>query len=434
MRHCRRLAAGATASRRHPSSLVLSPAGRTTQIAFRRGFATANDGGMAELRLTLGAGGISRLVVPTAAGPTMHSFGADASVADVLSDVGADSAAGEEGEGAVDGATPWADLLRLSSFSVSLGGESFVVRPPAQGDEEDGGGEDGGEAAAAAAAETLAALDAEAERVVAAAPVLQLKLALQADPRFTMPVAEFRALCRTHGAAGDDGAADALLTDMHEAGVVFSWPDGAHAGTVFLKPIEVADATFAALGLPGPTRHSADRVKKTWRAQLAAVEEELSRMTPVHERIMARARLVANVWTWGGFGALLAGTGVYWWLSYVYFSWDIMEPVTYFTASFFSIVGFWWYLFSNTDYEYENLYAVVRARSVRKQQAKAGFDGARFQALLEEQDELSGHIARAMRTLSYDDGAPIAPVAQAKLMRDIVYQNRMDGDLKAPSG
>ena len=107
--------------------------------------------------------------------------------------------------------------------------------------------------------------------MVAAAPVLQLKLALQADPRFTMPVAEFRALCRTHGAAGDDGAADALLTNLHDAGVVFSWPDGAHAGTVFLKPIEVADATFAALGLPGPTRHSAemvaivDRPRRWWR-------------------------------------------------------------------------------------------------------------------------------------------------------------------------
>ena len=438
-RHCCGLPAIA---RRHPARLVRRHGGRAALI----GRGLASSAGAGEIKLTRAAGGITRLVVPTSAGPTLFTVGADATVSDVLADVGAEAATegGEDtaGAAAVDGATPWANLLQLSSFSMSLGGESFVVRPPPADDDAgdagdagdaDAGEGDGGDAQAASAAQ-IACLDDQAERVVAAAPVLQLRLALQADRRFAMPCDEFHALCKAHGAAGNDAEAAELLTDFHEAGVVFNWPEGKHGDTVFLKPIEVADAAFAALGLPGPTRHSADRMKRGWRAELAAVDEELGRMVPVHERILARARTVANVWTWGGFGALLAGTGFYWWLSYVYFSWDIMEPVTYFTAGFFSIVGFWWYLFSNTDYEYENLYAVVRARSVRKQREKAGFDGARFEALLEEKGELEGHIARAMRTLSYDDGAPIAPVAQAKLMRDIVYQNRMDGDLKSPSG
>jgi len=43
--------------------------------------------------------------------------------------------------------------------------------------------------------------------------------------------------------------------------------------------------------------------------------------------------------SWVGFAGLGAGVGFYWWLVYDFMSWDIMEPVTYFTGAFFAIVG-----------------------------------------------------------------------------------------------
>ena len=46
-----------------------------------------------------------------------------------------------------------------------------------------------------------------------------------------------------------------------------------------------------------------------------------------------------NVNVWLGTLGMFAGTGALWWGTYVEFSWDIMEPVTFFCASFFGAVG-----------------------------------------------------------------------------------------------
>lgn len=43
--------------------------------------------------------------------------------------------------------------------------------------------------------------------------------------------------------------------------------------------------------------------------------------------------------SWLGLGGLGGGVALYWWLSYEKFSWDIMEPVTYFSACVVAIAA-----------------------------------------------------------------------------------------------
>ena len=127
----------------------------------------------------------------------------------------------------------------------------------------------------------------------------------------------------------------------------------------------MADEVFSEFGLESPTQlFVAEQVGAWWAAvlvrvrrgispwlwsrvwqakikerQLTALRDRHAEMKMLQDVLAGRANSAARVASWTGFGALASGVGFYWWLVYDYLSWDIMEPVTYFTNSFFVIVG-----------------------------------------------------------------------------------------------
>lgn len=69
-----------------------------------------------------------------------------------------------------------------------------------------------------------------------------------------------------------------------------------------------------------------------------------------------------------------------------------MEPVTYFTGTFFATVAFWYYIFCRTDYEYEDMYdRSVNARKNKKYK-NAGFDIYEYERLTERINNLDKWI------------------------------------------
>lgn len=62
------------------------------------------------------------------------------------------------------------------------------------------------------------------------------------------------------------------------------------------------------------------------------------------------------MWGWAGFGGLTGVFGLYLYLTYVELSWDIMEPVSYFTGGAVVTLAYAWWCATKKEYEYENIY------------------------------------------------------------------------------
>jgi len=56
---------------------------------------------------------------------------------------------------------------------------------------------------------------------------------------------------------------------------------------------------------------------------------------------------------------MTAGVGFYAYLTFDYLSWDIMEPVTYFTGEAVVLLAYFWWLSTNTEFQYEAMEQTV---------------------------------------------------------------------------
>jgi hypothetical protein len=77
--------------------------------------------------------------------------------------------------------------------------------------------------------------------------------------------------------------------------------------------------------------------------------------------------------------SLVGGFGLYFWLSFIHFSWDIMEPVTYFTGLSVSIVGYTWWSVTNQEYEYSNIYDYFYQKKLNRLFGSSKFDPTRLE-------------------------------------------------------
>ncbi|CAN0372192.1 unnamed protein product, partial [Discosporangium mesarthrocarpum] len=61
------------------------------------------------------------------------------------------------------------------------------------------------------------------------------------------------------------------------------------------------------------------------------VLRELNPTLALKDTLDEQAHAHVSALMWAMSAVLVGGAGGYWYLSYVYFSWDIMEPITFFT-------------------------------------------------------------------------------------------------------
>jgi len=65
---------------------------------------------------------------------------------------------------------------------------------------------------------------------------------------------------------------------------------------------------------------------------------------------------------WGIAASVLGGSGFLFYLTYFYLSWDIVEPITFFVGSSLSIVGYFWWLFTETPLQYNRILRIALQR------------------------------------------------------------------------
>lgn len=209
------------------------------------------------------------------------------------------------------------------------------------------------------------------------------------------------ALCQQHGVPKKQ--AREVLAAFHQAGVVFYFgksddEDLQHA--IFLQPRSILDSYLESLGLSPASTQLFEQERERLLAKIHALEPEHAALVNLQRELDLAAHQQAGRIAYGLSTALVGTFGLYFWLSFIHFSWDIMEPVTYFTGFGVSILGYAWWSLTNQEYEYENIYHYVYSRRLHRLVSKSKFDKPRFQELTRDLDLTRQQLAQVELVLA----------------------------------
>uniref|UniRef100_A0A915EB80 Calcium uniporter protein n=1 Tax=Ditylenchus dipsaci TaxID=166011 RepID=A0A915EB80_9BILA len=128
--------------------------------------------------------------------------------------------------------------------------------------------------------------------------------------------------------------------------------------------------------------------------KLEEVEIELRPMEIIRKKIDEECQLYSQKILWIGFIALGFQTGVFARLTWWEYSWDIVEPVTYFAtfSTVFATVGY--YLLTNQNFEYSSAHKRVFTNEFHRRAVKYKFDIQKYNTLSELGAELRHDLKR----------------------------------------
>jgi len=209
---------------------------------------------------------------------------------------------------------------------------------------------------------------------------------LRRNPSRRITVLDYISKCQEEGVP--EAEALQLLRALHTVGVLLHFDDHPLLRNhVFLHPDDVMDAVFASYNLPGPTQSYLNGLREAKQGELDAVTKLLQEKQFIRKGIVQAAEKWASAFN-ATFGvALTSGVAFYAYLVFVELSWDIMEPLTYFTGSIISIVGYWYWLLTAGEFEYSNMTKGIadwRTRVKHRELALLGADGASAPAKVEK--------------------------------------------------
>lgn len=104
---------------------------------------------------------------------------------------------------------------------------------------------------------------------------------------------------------------------------------------------------------------------------LAKHKEEIDRTAHKHMRLVL----------WGGLCLLTLGMSAFFRLTYWELSWDVMEPVAFFTTGTGIICGYAYFMFTSRDPSYQDFMQRIYRSRQRKLFKKRNFDIKRYKEL-----------------------------------------------------
>ncbi|TYZ59708.1 hypothetical protein PybrP1_011113 [[Pythium] brassicae (nom. inval.)] len=215
--------------------------------------------------------------------------------------------------------------------------------------------------------------------VVHKAAVISLRHHLETLGKWKISFADFELMCKDRGIPKKQ--APEILRAFHQSGVVFAFRNSSDEdlqGSIFLQPRSVVDSYLESLGLSPVSARLFDQEREALLAKIRALEPEHVALVNLRRELHAAATRHANGVAVGLSTGLVGTFGLYFWLSFVHFSWDIMEPVTYFSGFGMSVIGYAWWSVTKQEYEYANIYDYFYQRKLRKLVASAAFDQPRL--------------------------------------------------------
>uniref|UniRef100_A0A0E0J648 Calcium uniporter protein C-terminal domain-containing protein n=1 Tax=Oryza nivara TaxID=4536 RepID=A0A0E0J648_ORYNI len=107
-------------------------------------------------------------------------------------------------------------------------------------------------------------------------------------------------------------------------------------------------------------------------------KEELKKLQEKKEEIDKLAHKQVRRILWSGLGFFMCQVGLFFRLTFWEFSWDVMEPIAFFTTASGLLVGYAYFLITSRDPTYEDFMERLYLSRHRKLCAKNSFDMEKY--------------------------------------------------------
>ncbi|CAN7035974.1 unnamed protein product, partial [Brassica rapa subsp. trilocularis] len=181
------------------------------------------------------------------------------------------------------------------------------------------------------------------------------------------------------GLARSPNEAHVLARVLDDAGVVLIFRD-----KVYLHPDKVVDLIRRVF----PTDETPEE---------AQIKDEFNKMRNMKEEIDVLAHRQVRKILWCGLATAIVQISLFVRLTFWEFSWDVMEPITFFATATSIILGYAYFLITSSDPTYQDLMKRLFLSRQRKLLKAQRFDAERFQALERMHKATSSHAAASIR-------------------------------------
>ncbi|XP_012583187.1 PREDICTED: calcium uniporter regulatory subunit MCUb, mitochondrial [Condylura cristata] len=133
---------------------------------------------------------------------------------------------------------------------------------------------------------------------------------------------------------------------------------------------------------------------------ISDLKAQLQPLEQVRAGIEARSEAQASGLLWAGLALLSAQGGALAWLTWWVYSWDLMEPVTYFITFANSMVFFAYFLVTRQDYAYSAIKNRQFLHFFHKKSKKQHFDVVQYNQLKEELTKATEALKQLQHSVS----------------------------------
>ncbi|XP_050219365.1 calcium uniporter protein 6, mitochondrial-like [Mercurialis annua] len=243
-------------------------------------------------------------------------------------------------------------LFNFNFSSVSSSSSSNGEKK-ADSDEEQGGG--------GSATENITC--GEVKRLMRLVNVESLKMKLGMEGKEIITYSELIKECEKTGVARSKEEAIVFARVLDDAGVILLFRD-----KVYLHPDKVVELVKKAMPL-------------ALMAEDDPIREELRTLQDCKENIDILAHKQVRRILWGGLGLAVMQIGLFFRLTFWEFSWDVMEPIAFFSTTTGIIVGYAYFLITSRDPTYQDFMKRLFLSRQRKLFKNQNFDVERFKEL-----------------------------------------------------
>ncbi|XP_051021711.1 calcium uniporter regulatory subunit MCUb, mitochondrial [Acomys russatus] len=134
-------------------------------------------------------------------------------------------------------------------------------------------------------------------------------------------------------------------------------------------------------------------------AKIDQLQEQLRPLEQVKANIEARSEAKTSGLLWAGLALLSAQGGALAWLTWWVYSWDIMEPVTFFLTFANSMVFFAYFIITRQNYTYSSLRSRQFLQFFHKKSQQQCFDVEQYNKLKEDLAEATESLENVRHSL-----------------------------------
>ncbi|KAK2726550.1 calcium uniporter protein, mitochondrial-like [Artemia franciscana] len=153
-------------------------------------------------------------------------------------------------------------------------------------------------------------------------------------------------------------------------------------------------------------------------AKLEKIKDELEPLEKERESIAQRCNRRTNALSWVGLGLMAVQFGVLARLTWWEYSWDIMEPVTYFVTYGTAILVYAYYVLTKQEYVLPDVRDREYLKAFYKYAKKLGLEVGKYNLLKDEEDKLKSDLRRLRDPIRN----PLMPVSHNQVSKSILEQ------------